>query len=638
MYYLNNTYILIFIQKMQYTICLNMIVRNESKIIINTLKNILSKIKINYWVISDTGSTDNTKELIVDFFKLENISGELIENEWKDFGHNRTLAIQAAYNKTDYLFIFDADDEIIGDLILPEKCNYDAYEFIFGKDFSYSRVLFANNRKKWLYKGILHEFICTYETCNKTTLFGDYHIVSGRTGYRNLDKDKYLKDALLLCKAYEEEKEDLLKCRYAFYCAQSFKDYHKKGEAIYWYLKCLEINTSNQEKYYSCLMLGNLYFELKNFDNAQKYWFKTLTYDEERIEGIIFLIRKLRLENNNLMINLLYHKHKNYIKPIEKIFLFGDLYIHELEFENILSAYHIHDFESGYLCCKTIIKNSINKNKLYITYNHLLYYNECIKKDTLEECTFLLNKIYKFIQEVDLIENNIIEVLNIIQCRIQIILNEIITNKNKNKIHIINVEYMNDRKENMIKLLKEQNITNYNIIKGIDGLTLNQDKQLYELFKNNTFNYNKYIIGTTLSHVLLWERLIQDKFNEYYIIMEDNITLCKNFNEKLELLKESFITHDIIYLGYHTTNQINTNNINIIQNLNKELYIGGKFIYSINKNGAKKIIEYIKQNNIKYQIDTILLNILNLKHYECNPHLGFSIKENNINDNPLFTD
>ena len=46
-----------------------MIVKNESKIIIKTLENLLSYIKFNYWVISDTGSTDNTKELIINFFK-----------------------------------------------------------------------------------------------------------------------------------------------------------------------------------------------------------------------------------------------------------------------------------------------------------------------------------------------------------------------------------------------------------------------------------------------------------------------------------------------------------------------------------------------------------------------------------------
>ena len=53
------------------TICLNMIVKDESPIIEKTLENILSKIDIDYWVISDTGSSDNTREIITDFFFKE---------------------------------------------------------------------------------------------------------------------------------------------------------------------------------------------------------------------------------------------------------------------------------------------------------------------------------------------------------------------------------------------------------------------------------------------------------------------------------------------------------------------------------------------------------------------------------------
>ncbi len=53
------------------TICLNMIVKNESHIIETTLVNILENVKIDYWVISDTGSTDNTVDIITSFFEKE---------------------------------------------------------------------------------------------------------------------------------------------------------------------------------------------------------------------------------------------------------------------------------------------------------------------------------------------------------------------------------------------------------------------------------------------------------------------------------------------------------------------------------------------------------------------------------------
>ena len=51
------------------TICLNMIVKNESHIIRETLVNICKYVKLDYWVISDTGSSDNTIDIIKSIFK-----------------------------------------------------------------------------------------------------------------------------------------------------------------------------------------------------------------------------------------------------------------------------------------------------------------------------------------------------------------------------------------------------------------------------------------------------------------------------------------------------------------------------------------------------------------------------------------
>ena len=62
---------------MSLSICLNMIVKNEGHIIAETLKNICSYIDLDYWVICDTGSTDNTKQEILNFFESRDISGEL---------------------------------------------------------------------------------------------------------------------------------------------------------------------------------------------------------------------------------------------------------------------------------------------------------------------------------------------------------------------------------------------------------------------------------------------------------------------------------------------------------------------------------------------------------------------------------
>ena len=289
------------------TICLNMIVKNEERIIIDTLTKLYQKIKWDYWVICDTGSTDKTREVIIEHFKNMNIPGELVYHEWKDFGYNRTEALKCAFGKTDYVFIFDADDEICLDFKLPDNLTADAYNFQFGNhnDYCcYSRVLLVNNRKKWKYVGVLHEVIIPDGFSNSNQLItGNYFVVSGRKGDRNTNNpNKHLKDALILEKAYHvslEKKEDNYYERYAFYCGNSYYDHGDIENAIKWYKITLTQNNWLQEKYMSCLKLYNCYEKLGQKEIGFYYCVKSASFDSERGEGLYHLIVHYCCEKTN---------------------------------------------------------------------------------------------------------------------------------------------------------------------------------------------------------------------------------------------------------------------------------------------------------------------------------------------------
>lgn len=280
------------------TLCLNMIVKNESHIIANNLEKLTQKLKFDYWVISDTGSTDNTIELITSFFKQKGIPGEIHQDAWKGFGHNRTVALAHAFGKTDYLLIFDADDEIVGDLKLPiDSLTLDSYRLVFGNShtFSYERPLIVNNHKKWRFVGVLHEYLDTLvegEQHTTAVIIGDYSVVSGRTGNRSADPDKYLKDAKVLEIAYTEEvvTGGKLADRYSFYCANSFFDCGRFEDAAKWYKTVLTRGGWDQEKYISCLKLYKCYKRLQNVETGHFYLIKSYYYDKERVECLYKLI------------------------------------------------------------------------------------------------------------------------------------------------------------------------------------------------------------------------------------------------------------------------------------------------------------------------------------------------------------
>jgi tetratricopeptide (TPR) repeat protein len=293
-----------------------MIVKNEEHIILRTLINLTNYVKFDYWVISDTGSTDSTKELINDFFKEKNIPGELIEIPWRDFAYNRTAALEHAFNKTDYVFIFDADDEIIGNFTLPNKIDKDNYIFQYGdkNGIILMRPQLFNNRIKWKYVGVLHEYIEPLNPIiSSETIKGNYYFTLGHGGSRSKDPEKYYKDAIILEKAFYDTANDInkyLHSRYAFYCAQSYENSNIIPKSIEFYKKVLELDGWLEEKYASCI---RIYDMIENKEEGLYYLDKASEYNNNRIECIYRLVNYYLLKNE-------YQKSYEYYKRIQNYY------------------------------------------------------------------------------------------------------------------------------------------------------------------------------------------------------------------------------------------------------------------------------------------------------------------------------
>jgi GR25 family glycosyltransferase involved in LPS biosynthesis len=377
-------------------LCLNMIVKNESHIIRDTLNKLLQKVQFDYWVVSDTGSTDNTKQVIIDFFKEKNIKGEIYDDKWLNFGHNRTKALEHAYGKSKYVLIFDADDEICGNFTLPELTK-DGYFLQFGNanGVSYVRIQIVNNKKKWKYVGVLHEIITSCEHANDTdTITGDYYTISGRTSHRNSDETKYLKDALILEEAYNEclKNNDELYNRYGFYCANSYFDYGKYEEAIKWYKITLDNNNWVQEKYMACLKIYNCYNALNKPDAGFFYLVKAFSYDKERVECLCELISHYCSNGMNDVAYGYYNIVKSFYNEKylkynlqNKLFLDVSKANFTLPYYMILVADKMQDYDTVIQMYKILFtKKHIETNKFFIgnfLYN-LQFFIERVKNDT----------------------------------------------------------------------------------------------------------------------------------------------------------------------------------------------------------------------------------------------------------------
>ena len=90
----------------------------------------------------------------------------------------------------------------------------------------------------------------------------------------------------------------------------------------------------------------------------------------------------------------------------------------------------------------------------------------------------------------------------------------------------------------------------YQFKDAVDGRLLkSHDPRLYS-FIGNDFNNNPGTIGCAITHIELWQDLMEETSTNYYIIMEDDITLRSDWYDQLTTIKETMNNTDIMMLGY----------------------------------------------------------------------------------------
>ncbi len=393
-------------------LCLNMIVKDEAHIIEETLNSL--KNYISFWVISDTGSTDNTKEIIKSFFLKHNIPGKLFQDKWKDFGYNRTIALKHCYKyrkKIDYIWVFDADDLVVGNLIFPKDKSVDGYSLKYGNGFTYMRNQVFKCSEKWKYVGVLHEFpkcISKKET-KIINIEGDYYIDSRRLGARNKNDDKYLRDVDTLLKGIKDEPKNE---RYMFYLAQSYMDAKDYKNAIKWYQKRINMKGWYEEVYYSYYRIATCMENLNcNWEDIEKAFLKAWEFLPSRAEPLYEIAKHYNFTNNFSKGYSFSKQASSIIFPKEQLlFLFKDVYNYQALYEYLLSSHYTKRYEESFNIGNQLLNKSIPNNERKII--------EKIRDLNIE---FILNKFINY---------PVKQILNIRN-------NSVINNNNKNIIFTI---------------------------------------------------------------------------------------------------------------------------------------------------------------------------------------------------------
>jgi glycosyltransferase involved in cell wall biosynthesis len=252
-------------------ICLVMIVKNESHVITRCLDSVLSL--IDYCLICDTGSTDDTREKITNYFTEHQLPGRIIKKEWEDFGINRTFVTQEAQNTVpcEYILFIDADEVLVKKDFTPltpadkenliQFANNHPSTGLFRmmthlQGSVYPRVQLVRNNQSYWWKYPYHEIIVNTEPCDITDFPFMINYARKEGGTSN-DKSRLYWAIGKYMKWLQDDPTD---SRVVFYLAQTYADAGDYTNAVLWYEKRHTMIGYFEESYISLLRLGRLYY------------------------------------------------------------------------------------------------------------------------------------------------------------------------------------------------------------------------------------------------------------------------------------------------------------------------------------------------------------------------------------------
>jgi len=369
------------------TICLNMIVKNEGKIITRMLESVVPI--INCYCICDTGSTDDTLDVISTFFKDKNIPGKIIIKPFKNFCFNRNFALNSCKGMSDYVLLMDAD--MILDIRNFNKSNLKDFDLCYilqGNDsFYYKNRRIVKNDGSYTYNGVTHEYLDTPSNTNQYT-FNKSELFIIDIGDGGCKNDKFERDIKLLLDGIVEEPTNK---RYYFYLANSYYDTGKYEECIPYYNKRIALGGWVQEVWYSYYRLGLCYYALGKKEQAIDFWLKGFYYYPERLEGIYHIMHHFRLTSQNYLCYEMYKKAKSVLElkkdTNDYLFLQNDVYTYKIYYEFIICAYYvgIHNINLELL---TLLNNTCDNSIINNTLCNMKFYKDvlkCEKKINLTE-------------------------------------------------------------------------------------------------------------------------------------------------------------------------------------------------------------------------------------------------------------
>ena len=339
------------------TIGLAMIVRNESAVISRALNSV--KDFIDVWTIVDTGSTDNTVEIIRN--ELNGIPGALYERTWVNFGHNRNELLELARGTSDFLILLDADIEAT----FPHdfdwsKLSHDSYDVRVTGGLEYYFPYVIKNDFGWHYVGATHEYLSAPPDTNVNTarLEGVEFRHHGDGGSK---AEKFTRDLALLETEQAAHPNDP---RTLFYLAQTRQSLGDFSGALAAYRSRIEVGGWEEEVFWSMYQIAEIYRSLGDWSTALSGYLLAWDYRPVRIEPLVRASMGLRELGAHQTAFALLDRAKATMDPThERLFVESWMYAWAFDFEWAINGWWVgHKEEARAIWNKLLERDDLPEN------------------------------------------------------------------------------------------------------------------------------------------------------------------------------------------------------------------------------------------------------------------------------------
>jgi len=347
------------------TIALCMIVKDEEDVITRAFDSV--KDFVDYYIICDTGSTDNTIKVMKDYWEEHGLHGDVHEHTWVNFGRNRTQCFDLAKGKCDYIMTLDADEVIApyidGEAVLTSKIaelpKFDTdmvYATTVMGTMRYQRAQFFKCGLGWHWSEPVHE-VCGADDKKTEDRLSDLCTYVTQDGARSKDGNKFKRDALL----FELDLiENPLNSRSWFYLAQSYGDAGVYDKALETNDRALELCGWDQEQYISKLRKARWSLLVGNpIEEAAGYFLEAHTFMPTRLEALHDLVFEYSKSGNYRTAAWVGEKGLEILMPSSE-YLFVESAIYAWRFKDLMSVayYYTGRHEEGISLLKELLQEA----------------------------------------------------------------------------------------------------------------------------------------------------------------------------------------------------------------------------------------------------------------------------------------